>query len=228
MDWIRSLTDGRVPHLRVHHLLEANRFLKQIRKKQHAVLFKKPWYEVQSMEVVTFSDASFNTNERQIYGQTGVISGIRFRGTSEARCFHAVEWTNHKQRRVSHSSFDAEILAAAQGDDCGFAIKQAMATITRMETRSTLLVDSESIFDTLTTLHEGNEYRLRQTVQQLRDSFESKEFDRIRWIQGKVNLADALTKMKNDTQELLKTTLSSGKLNLPPHNAPELDSRYWT
>lgn len=37
-----------------------------------------------------------------------------------------------------------------------------------------IIVDSKSLYDTITTLHENRDYRLRQTVQRKRDSFESK------------------------------------------------------
>lgn len=33
-------------------------------------------------------------------------------------------------------------------------------------------MDSRGLFDTISTLHVGKEYRLRQTVQMIRDSFE--------------------------------------------------------
>lgn len=43
-------------------------------------------------------------------------------------------------------------------------------------------------------LHEGNEYRLRQTVQNIRDSSESGDINAFKWIQSRVNISYALRK----------------------------------
>ena len=60
--------------------------------------------------------------------------------------------------------------------------------------RSSLYVDSKGLFETVKTLHESRDYRMRQTVQRIRDSFEGKELDSINWIAGVDNVADALIK----------------------------------
>ena len=57
-----------------------------------------------------------------------------------------------------------------------------------------LAVDSHGLYSTITTIHEGRDYRLRPTLSQLRDSFESKELSVMQWIAGKKNTADALSK----------------------------------
>lgn len=56
------------------------------------------------------------------------------------------------------------------------------------------LVDSKALFDTITTLHECGEFRLRKTITMIRDSFQSRELDTVTWIPGTLNTADALTK----------------------------------
>ena len=38
-----------------------------------------------------------------------------------------------------------------------------------------LSVDSHGLYSTITTLHDGQDYRLRPTVSRMRDSFENKE-----------------------------------------------------
>lgn len=68
-----------------------------------------------------------------------------------------------------------------------------------------LFVDARALFDTITTLHEPREYRLRKTVSRMRDAFEGGELDCVTWIDGKWNLSDSLTK---DNAEL------SGRLNV--------------
>lgn len=90
-----------------------------------------------------------------------------------------------------------------------------------------LQVDSKGLYDTITTLHEGGEYRLRQTVQRIRDSFETQDINVLRWVQSRANIADALTKRNLESHRLLNKILRTGYLSLPPHKSFELDSKYW-
>ena len=77
-------------------------------------------------------------------------------------------------------------------------------------------VDSRGLYSTITTLHEGADYRLRPTVSRLRDSFENGEIDHMQWIAGTKNLADALTKrnfsMFRQLNEVMKEGLMKAEL----------------
>lgn len=55
-------------------------------------------------------------------------------------------------------------------------------------------VDSCGHFDIITTIHEPHEHRLKNTVPQMRDSFEAGELSGVIWVDGRNNLADFLTK----------------------------------
>lgn len=90
-----------------------------------------------------------------------------------------------------------------------------------------LNVYSKGLFDTITTLDDGRDYRLRQTVQRIRDSFESREVNIIRWVQGQINIYDGLTKRNPLSQRLLMDILNSGKLELPKHDTFSVDSEQW-
>lgn len=46
--------------------------------------------------------------------------------------------------------------------------------------RHYLTVDSKGLFDTIKTLHQCRDYNLKQTVQRIRDSFDSEELDVLR------------------------------------------------
>lgn len=41
----------------------------------------------------------------------------------DKRIFHAIGWMSHKQRRIAHLSFGAEIIAAADNDYSGLYFK---------------------------------------------------------------------------------------------------------
>lgn len=73
-----------------------------------------------------------------------------------------------------------------------------------------LTVDSHGLYSTITTLHEGADYRLRPTVSRLRDSFENGEIDHMQWIAGTKNLADALTKRNLSMFRQLNEVMKEG------------------
>lgn len=124
---------------------------------------------------MSFIDAPFNNTSRQVYGQTGSISEIRYLEPGHDACIiHVIDWTSHKQRRVFYSAYGAEILACSTAEDCGFSIKQALVRLFQiLNCVHQVQTDSKALFDTFTILHEGKEYLLRQTVQQIRAAFES-------------------------------------------------------
>lgn len=55
-----------------------------------------------------------------------------------------------------------------------------------------LHVDSRDLFATISILDDGREYRLGQTVQRIRNSFEAGDISTLRWIPTGQNLADYL------------------------------------
>ena len=146
------------------------------------VTFRRPRERVADARIVTFSDGAFNICSSTSYGQSGFVSGILYRTRSgDERTFHVIDWGSSKQRRVTHSSCGAEILACRDADDRGLNLKMAVRSIfSSHDFPHVLIVDMKGLFDTITTLHDGREYRLRQTVQRIRDSFESQEIDVMR------------------------------------------------
>lgn len=203
-----SHSQQRIGDGRVKHLCEANSMLNELSKLDPYIRYKSPKNEITNASVVVFSDASFNIGSSRSYGQTGLVAGIAFteKGDPNTR-YHVVDWSSHKQRRVCYSSFGAEILACADADDMAYVLRDALRSIfvTAGETpiRNRIFVDSFGLWDTITTLHESREYRLRQTVQRIRDSFESKDLDELVWIPGTKNIADALTKRNTELQKVL-------------------------
>lgn len=172
---IASFMQQKVTRLRVKDITDANARLKELRDIKASIRFITPASGLRSeISVTSFSDAAFNISTCQSYGQTGMVVGLLFdenRGR-KGPIFHPIDWSSSKQRRVSHSSYGAEILACAETDDRGFHVKQAVQTLfADRKIKHRVNVDSKGLYDTITTLHEGREYRLRQTVQSIRDPF---------------------------------------------------------
>lgn len=125
-------------------------------------ILSRRMHGVQSIHVWTYSDASYNIVSGRIYGQTGIITGLMLTNDEGDTTFHTVDWGSSKQKRVSHSSYGAEILPCSEADDRGFYLNQAGVSIAwNRIIEHVLHVDSCARFDTISTLHDGKEYRLR-------------------------------------------------------------------
>ena len=223
-----SLLQQKLPNLTIKTLKEANAALSHLSRLRPTMSFPSPKGPVESLKLLSFSDASHG----EAYGQTGFVIGLYATMCDNTNIFHTVDFGSKKQRRVSFSSLGAEILAAADASDRGIFYCQAINSILKGMTNSTvrlnLLVDSRGLFDTLSTLHEGRDYRLRGTVARLRDSFASHEIAGIRWIRGIANLADALTKPNFDMWQRLNKLLCTGVLDSSVFEDSLLvDSQVW-
>ena len=192
----------------------------------------RPWIRypickgVKSVILSSFSDAS-HPKDRS-YGQSGIICGIRASGLNEEDTYHIIDWASHRQKRVSYSSYGAEILACATADDRGYYLREAMRSIfPDMNMRHELTIDSNALQETITTLREGTEYRLRPTVQRIRDSFEAGELNVIRWIPGTLNVADALTKRNIALYEQLNDMCADGKMKVDLNQGIAVDGDTW-
>lgn len=225
---VASFMQQNINRICVRDIIDANARLKELRQLPCRIKYIAPKRHP-IINICTFSDASYNISESQSYGQTGIVTGLSFGGNwGSDLIFHPVDWTSSKQRRVSHSSYGAEILACSDADDRGYYVKQVVHNILQDDSPNhELNVDSKGLYETITTLHEGREYRLIQTVQRIRDSFESEELDVIRWVQGFANIADALTKHNPTSFKLIGRVFSCGILCLPTHESYSLDSSDW-
>lgn len=215
---ITSRMQQHLGDLRVKHIIEGNSNMTDITQLRPYIRYIRPT-NPQKVKIVSLSDAAHGGAD-SIYGQTGGLCGLLIEEDGKKdRIYQPVSWTSHKQKRVSYSAFGVEILAAADADDRGFDLKMSLKSLLPgHEWTHELYVDARALFDTITTLHEPREYRLRKTVARMRDAFESGELDCVSWIDGKTNLADAMTKVNPRLSARLNDMLSCGiwdaKLNL--------------
>ena len=122
---------------------------------------------IRSPTFLGFSDAS---QGKTSYGQTGYVAGIHLPAKGGG-IYHLIDWLSGKQGRVSFSSIGAEILAAATSADRGSMMAESIQKLIEFKDGLpfVLMVDSNGLYSTLTTLREGSDYRLRPTVARLRD-----------------------------------------------------------
>lgn len=179
--YVTSVLQQQISALMVRHLVDVNSMVCEILHLEPTLMFLKP-HKTTNAIMSSFSDASYPRDRD--YGQTGILCGLRVKehGTDNRDIFHMIDWSSHRQKRVSYSSYGAEILACASADDRGFYLKEALNSLfPRHRTRHELSMDANALKDTITTLHEGTEYRLRQTVQRIRNSFESCDLNVLRY-----------------------------------------------
>ena len=198
--------------LRVKHISQANGALREAQKNAPFMIFGR-MRENMPISLCAFADAALPKISGSTSSQTGIICGL-VQGTGTNAAFHPIAWVSHKQSRVCRSASAAEIMAIAEAQEFGGALKIAVERVYGRAIPFELNVDSRSLFDSITTQHETKDFRLRQAVRSLRESYEAGELSTLRWIAGKFNPADALTKRGASTAPLLSKMCCTGRLSV--------------
>lgn len=173
-------------YLKVHHIIEANKMVKEMKDLAPTMGLRKVSGNVKNIEIWNYSGDSFNISSGRDYRQTGLIMEMMEMMIESSNCeslFYIIDRESCKQKRVSHSSYGVGILACADADDRGLYLKKSLRSISPNDKIGHILhMDRKGLYDTITTLHLGEEYSLRQTVQRIRDLFEEGDIDVLRWI----------------------------------------------
>ena len=227
--FVTSMLQQIIGKVRVSHLIDANEMLAELLKMTPSIKYiAAPQGQIENVIVATFSDAAFNQSTGGGYGQTGLLSGLRIVMKDRTNYFHLFDWCSNKQRRASYSPYGAEILACADADDRWFYIKSSLRCLfPGTKIKNELFTGSKGLYETITTLHEGRDYRLRPTVQRMRNSLDSRELDYMRWIPGTINPADSLTKRNPNTFAMLNELVSTGIVCMDLGSGYALDSATW-
>lgn len=155
-----SKMQQRLGSLLISDIVDANAMTRELKNLRPTILFPVV-NGIQDVTIVSFSDAS-HAGLKDVYGQTGVLTGLKVIA-SERTLFYPILWTSHKQKKVCYSSYEAEILAAADADDRGYHLKESMKSLfPDRELKHELFLDSKSLFESITTLHQTGDYRLRK------------------------------------------------------------------
>ena len=90
----------------------------------------------------------------------------------------------------------SELYAIVHGFDVPAALKSTIEKILQIENSLPLIIctDSKSVYDCLVKLETLKEKRLMIDLMCLRQSYERRKITEIKWIDGKSNPADAMTK----------------------------------
>ncbi|KAJ4159560.1 uncharacterized protein LMH87_008458 [Akanthomyces muscarius] len=177
-------------------------------------------FDFAKAKLFVFVDGSF-ANNKDLSSQLGYI--IVF-GTEEATDDqnkvtikgNIITWASIKSKRVTRSALASELYSMVQGADIGYAINSTMAMITKqLRTREIpmiLCTDSFSLYECLVKLGTTKEKRLMIDIMALRQSYERREAQEIRWINGDDNPADAMT--KTTPNKALKGLIDTNKMTI--------------
>ena len=103
-----------------------------------------------------------------------------------------IHWSSTKCKRVTRSVLASEIYGMVGGFDLGFVLNHTLGGMPKPSL--VLCTDSYSLYQCLVQLGTTNEKRLMIDIMGLRQSYEIREINEIRWIHGEDNPADAMTK----------------------------------
>ncbi|CEJ95277.1 Putative Polyprotein [[Torrubiella] hemipterigena] len=195
----------------------ASRLKWQMENKERGLRFVP--LELEKAKLYVFVDGSF-ANNKDLSSQLGYVVMIGTeKQTSENRCEitgNIVTYSSTKSKRVTRSALASELYSMVQGADVGYALNSTLEIITKQlgipKIPMILCTDSFSLYECLVKLGTTKEKRLMIDIMALRQSYERREANEVRWIHGNDNPADAMTKASPN--QALRNLIDTNKLIL--------------
>lgn len=157
---------------------------------------------LETAKLFVFVDGSF-ANNKDFSSQIGyLIILANETDTTESDEFeikgNLIHYSSTKSKRVTRSVLASEIYGMVGGVDMAIAINTTIGMVNKQlglpNTSIVVCTDSYSLYECLVKLGTTKEKRLMIDIMALRQSYERREITEIRWINGKDNPADAMTK----------------------------------
>jgi len=163
--------------------------------------------DLATIRIAVFTDSSF-ANNPDMSTQIGFVTVI----TDKDNKANIVHWSSVKCKRITRSVLAAELYAMSMGFDSASVIKSTIQQILDRPVDLVIYTDSKSLYDCLVKLGSTQEKRLMIDIFSLRQAYERREILEIVWIDGKYNIADAMTKEKCTNS--LKALIETNKIDL--------------
>ena len=161
--------------------------------------------DLATAKLYVFVDGSF-ANNKDLSSQIGyelVLANETTQNEQFEITGNLIHWSSTKCKRVTRSVLASEIYGMTSGADMAIAIDSTIKQITEQLGLTPIPIivctDSYSLYDLLVKLGNTKEKRLMIDVMALRQSYERRELQEVRWINGNDNPADALTKSSPNT-----------------------------
>ena len=193
---------GKSPTMNIIH--EANKAVVKMKSKNVDIKFPALGNPA-DLRVICYSDATHNSlpdGSSQggyvvfVMGEHGKVAPIR--------------WQSKKLARVTKSPLASETLAMGEAADAGFLVACMIQEIFRLSSLPKIecITDNSSLVETLKTSKLTIDTRLRVDISRLREMIAHGEIC-ASWVEGRQQLADALTKRGASTMQLLEVLSSS-------------------
>ena len=149
------------------------------------------------LQLVVFTDAAF-ANNRDGSSQIGFVLVL-----TDGKLADIVHWSSVKCRRITRSILAAELFAVMLGFDASAVIRSTLELFGNKKGEGPmgtgkipliLATDPKSLYECLIKLGTTTEKRLMVDVMLLRQAYERRLVTEVVWIEGKDNVADAMTK----------------------------------
>ena len=191
-------------HPRVAMMLQANKALSKLKKDRVQLKFPSLG-DYRKLSVLVFSDATYASMDDGS-SQGGHI--VFLRGVNNKVV--PISWQSKRLYRVTKSPLASETLALCEGADAGFLVSSLVREIFNLPSLPPVqcYTDNRSLTDTLVTTKVISDRRLRVDVARLREMISEKEIC-VTWVDGKNQVADALTKRGASSESLIEVLNSS-------------------
>lgn len=176
--------------------------------------------DIEKLKLFTFVDASF-ANNKDLSSQIGHVivlgnettlldkDSIIIRG-------NILHWSSTKCKRITRSVLASEIYAMAYGVDIAIAMRGTINLVMKRlglpQVPLVACTDSLSLYECLVKLGTTKEKRLMIDIMALREAYERGELTEIRWINGRDNPADSMTKASSN--QALQALIDTNELEL--------------
>ena len=159
----------------------------------------------EGLRVVAYSDATYNSLPDGS-SQGGILVFLLGENDSVV----PISWQSKKLTRVTKSPLASETLALNEAADSGFLIASMVQEMFGLSSLPMVdcFTDNGSLTETLQTSKIVSDKRLRVDIARLREMVAEGEIN-VSWVEGREQLADALTKRGASTARLLDVLNSS-------------------
>ncbi|EED18954.1 hypothetical protein TSTA_126620 [Talaromyces stipitatus ATCC 10500] len=174
--------------------------------------------DLSNVKIFVFVDGSF-ANNKDFSSQIGyviILANESSTGDEFEITGNLTHYSSTKSKRVTRSVLASEIYGMVGGVDMAISIGTTINMITRQldlpNVPIVVCTDSYSLYECLVKLGTTKEKRLMIDIMALRQSYERRELTEVRWINGKDNLADSMT--KSTPNKALEQFLNENRLKV--------------
>ena len=216
LNWLANMTrpdisftvsnvSSHIKQATISDIKETTKVIKHIKDTPSEMIF--PTLDIQSVEVVVYTDSSFN-NLDDGGSQGGQI--VFLKDQFNRSC--PISWRSTRVRRIARSTLAAEALSFADGMDTANFVYQLADKLQLIKKNSPIIgiTDSRSLYDAANTSTQISDRRLRVELSAIRDTKDKGEMN-IVWTNKENQLADVLTKKGASSNALLEV-VGSGRI----------------